>query len=67
MVASQKQRFAVAAAADQAEQAKTRGTLCRDGSSSSCTCAALKRGCCSHHGGVAGCDPFRPYEPSCKP
>ena len=30
--------------------------LCRDGSlSPSCVCGGSRRGCCSHHGGVAGC------------
>ncbi len=30
--------------------------LCRDGSlSPSCICGGSHRGCCSHHGGVAGC------------
>jgi hypothetical protein len=35
--------------------------LCRDGSlSPSCTCAGSRRGCCSHHGGVAGCSAAEP-------
>jgi hypothetical protein len=30
--------------------------LCRDGTlSPSCVCGGSRRGCCSHHGGVAGC------------
>lgn len=30
--------------------------LCRDGTlSPTCVCGGSKRGCCSHHGGVAGC------------
>lgn len=30
--------------------------LCNDGTlSPSCTCGGSRRGCCSHHGGVAGC------------
>lgn len=30
--------------------------LCRDGSlSPTCVCGGPRRGCCSHHGGVAGC------------
>lgn len=30
--------------------------VCRDGSySPTCTCGGSRRGCCSHHGGVAGC------------
>lgn len=34
----------------------SRGVLyCRDGSISGCSCTGPRRGCCSHHGGVAGC------------
>ena len=34
--------------------------LCRDGSlSPSCVCGGSRRGCCSHHGGVAGCSQDR--------
>lgn len=30
---------------------------CNDGTvSPSCVCGGSRRGCCSHHGGVAGCD-----------
>lgn len=36
-----------------------RGLLCRDGQMSpTCRCHGSHRGCCSHHGGVAGCDPL---------
>ncbi|HRI70409.1 MAG TPA: hypothetical protein PK156_39530 [Polyangium sp.] len=39
--------------------------LCRDGEPSpSCHCNGPKRGCCSHHGGVAGCEPL-PTEITC--
>jgi hypothetical protein len=32
--------------------------LCNDGTTSpTCECGASRRGCCSHHGGVAGCEP----------
>lgn len=32
--------------------------LCRDGTTSpTCECGGPRRGCCSHHGGVAGCEP----------
>lgn len=32
------------------------GLMCNDGTASpSCTCGGSHRGCCSHHGGVAGC------------
>lgn len=34
--------------------------LCRDGTlSPSCTCGGRRRGCCSHHHGVAGCSASR--------
>jgi hypothetical protein len=34
-----------------------RSLRCRDGTlSPTCTCGGSRRGCCSHHGGVAGCD-----------
>ncbi len=34
--------------------------LCNDGTNSpSCTCGNPRRGCCSHHGGVAGCSASR--------
>lgn len=37
----------------------SRSLLCRDGSTSpSCSCGRPKRGCCSHHGGVVGCEPM---------
>ncbi len=40
------------------EPARTRHYLCRDGSTSpKCICGQKKNGCCSHHGGVAGCEP----------
>jgi hypothetical protein len=43
-----------------------RGLLCSDGSSSpSCSCAGSHQGCCSHHGGVAGCEPAEPVEFAC--
>lgn len=32
-----------------------RWLVCRDGSSSGCPCGGSHRGCCSHHGGVSGC------------
>jgi hypothetical protein len=41
------------------ERSRQRGyapLLCGDGTlSPSCTCGGSRRGCCSHHGGVAGC------------
>ncbi len=34
--------------------------LCNDGTNSpTCTCGGPRRGCCSHHGGVAGCSASR--------
>lgn len=49
-----------------------RMALCCDGESSpSCTCNDIHRGCCSHHGGVCGCEhvdrPSVPALPSCPP
>ena len=44
---------------EQAEFEKTRGLICRDGwTGSSCRCNGPRRGCCSHHGGIAGCEPL---------
>lgn len=43
--------------ADRADFEASRGIVCRDGSGSGCTCHASHQGCCSHHGGVAGCEP----------
>ena len=38
------------------DSASSGGLLCRDGTlSPTCSCAGSHRGCCSHHGGVAGC------------
>jgi hypothetical protein len=37
---------------------KDRGIVCADGRGSSCKCAESWQGCCSHHGGVAGCTPL---------
>ena len=59
--AAEAQRKANEAAAERlrlAEQANApRGVRCRDGTASpSCTCGGSLRGCCSHHGGVAGCE-----------
>ncbi|WP_437606228.1 hypothetical protein WMF20_35230 [Sorangium sp. So ce834] len=52
----------------QAERAafeQTRGLMCRDGTMSpTCRCHGPHRGCCSHHRGVAGCEPL-PTEVSC--
>lgn len=41
---------------DLADRRANAPLLCRDGSESpTCTCGGPRRGCCSHHGGVAGC------------
>ena len=46
-------------AAERPEFEKSRGLQCADGSSSpSCRCAGNHQGCCSHHRGVAGCEPY---------
>jgi hypothetical protein len=47
-----------AAAEERAQRAASRSLVCRDGSTSGCSCAGSHRGCCSHHGGVAGCEPL---------
>lgn len=40
-----------------------RGIICADGSvSPSCVCGRIKRGCCSRHGGVRGCEEPRKVE-----
>src|SRR5690606_35771965 len=37
--------------------ARPRMLLCRDGTTSpTCVCGGPRRGCCSRHGGVAGCE-----------
>lgn len=59
-VAEQKQLLA-----ERAEFEKDRGLLCVDQTfSPTCTCRGSHQGCCSHHGGVAGCAPY-PTEVSC--
>jgi hypothetical protein len=46
----------VRAAYDEAHKNDPPPLLCRDGSESdSCLCGEPRRGCCSSHGGVAGC------------
>jgi hypothetical protein len=35
-----------------------RSLLCGDGTTSDCACTGGHRGCCSSHGGVAGCEPL---------
>lgn len=37
---------------------KQRGLLCGDGWISPCQCQGSHRGCCSHHRGVAECEPY---------
>ena len=54
--AAQTARAAEAKAAREAQAWSTAPLSCNDGSlSPSCVCGGLHRGCCSHHGGVAGC------------
>lgn len=51
--------------AERAAFEKTRGLMCRDGTMSpTCRCHGPHRGCCSHHRGVAGCEPL-PTQVSC--
>jgi hypothetical protein len=48
------------------EAEQGRGILCRDGESSpSCMCHGSWQGCCSHHGGIAGCEPIDPPTIDC--
>lgn len=61
--ALRKMREAQELAKAQQESNKNRGLLCADGTSSpSCTCGGPRRGCCSHHGGVKGCEPAEKIE-----
>lgn len=62
---AERRREAQAAARQQRERERAervassayRGLLCCDGSlSPSCSCGGSHRGCCSHHGGVCGCE-----------
>jgi hypothetical protein len=51
----------------QADLSTDRGLLCRDGTvSPTCSCGGSHRGCCSHHGGVAGCEPKPKVEIDCE-
>ena len=58
--AKQEQEEARQKAQEAAEAARdreaSRNLVCRDGTTSGCLCAGSHRGCCSHHGGVAGCE-----------
>ncbi|MCB9603697.1 MAG: hypothetical protein H6722_09220 [Sandaracinus sp.] len=46
-----------AAAGDVRGEGEGARVVCRDGTSSpTCRCGGSLRGCCSHHGGVAGCE-----------
>lgn len=46
------------------EATESRSVVCADGSGSSCRCLGSHRGCCSHHGGIVGCEPL-PKEITC--
>ncbi|WP_437736282.1 hypothetical protein [Sorangium sp. So ce1335] len=60
-----KSKEALVLQAERAAFEKTRGLMCRDGTMSpTCRCHGPHRGCCSHHRGVAGCEPL-PTEVSC--
>ena len=53
--AAERERRREAAAEERANRSSD-GLLCNDGTlSPSCTCSGSHRGCCSWHGGVAGC------------
>jgi len=53
--AAERERRREAAAEERANRTSN-GLLCNDGTlSPSCTCSGSHRGCCSWHGGVAGC------------
>lgn len=47
---------AAAAAQEREEAAANRSLVCRDGTTSGCSCYGSHRGCCSHHGGVSRCE-----------
>jgi hypothetical protein len=54
-LAAERERRRQAAEAERANRSSG-GLLCNDGTlSPTCTCAGSHRGCCSWHGGVAGC------------
>jgi hypothetical protein len=40
---------------EEAREASPLVMYCRDGTTSSCSCTGSRRGCCSHHKGIAGC------------
>ena len=67
-LALHKMRAAQELAKDQREADGGRGLLCGDGTTSpSCTCGGPRRGCCSHHKGVRGCEPAEKItEVSCR-
>jgi len=50
---------------ERADVEKSRAVVCADGSLSDCLCAGSHKGCCSHHGGIAGCAPL-PTSVACK-
>jgi len=62
--ASLKSKEAQALVLVRKEAEETRGIVCADGSGSGCRCKGPHRGCCSHHRGIAGCEPL-PTEITC--
>ena len=48
-----------------ADAEENRALVCSDGDFSSCLCHGSHRGCCSHHGGVAGCERLEPAKVTC--
>ena len=60
----QKARSAIAVAeakqltAERKAFSAKRAVVCNDGWTSTCSCSHMGSGCCSNHGGVAGCEPL---------
>jgi hypothetical protein len=55
--ARRREREEARQARDAARASEPSGLLCCDGSlSPSCSCGGSHRGCCSHHGGICGCE-----------
>ncbi len=52
-----KEALAVAAKRrDESDRQRSRFAKCCDGAPSDCMCSNVHQGCCSHHGGVCGCE-----------
>lgn len=58
--AAERRETAIREAQERREARAYSPLLCNDGTESpSCTCGGRRQGCCSHHGGVAGCSADR--------